>query len=166
MAVRENARLKKELADLGRQVCHLLREVEQLRNGSCSTSTDQDLSDSVSSADIITKRLVTFSDVAELQSNNQRLLALVRELSERQEEAENYDPAAMVKLKAEVESLREQQEDNLQQLKKQTTMMATVMNQRDMYKTMYTQVTKGTKDSIAMEVQEDLSSPKETEGML
>lgn len=163
VALRENARLKKELADLSRQVCHLLREVEQLRSGSCSTSTDQDMSDSVSSADIITKRLVTFSDLAELQSNNQRLLALVRELSERQEEAESYDPASVAKLKLEIESMKEQQQDNLEQLKKQNRMMATVMNQRDTYKTMYTKFMKRSKEDISMDVQDGSLSPKETD---
>lgn len=141
--MRENARLKKELTDLGRQICHLLREIEQLRNGSSSTSTDQEMSDSVSSADIITKRLVTFSDIAELQSNNQRLLALVRELSERQEEAENYDPAVIAKLKTEIESMKEQQRYNLEEMEKHNKTVAAVICQRDMYKTLYMQVTGG-----------------------
>lgn len=162
VATRENARLKKELADLGRQVCHLLREIEQLRSGSSSNiSTDQDMSDSLSSADIITKRLVTFSDIAELQNNNQRLLALVRELSERQEEAESYDPVIIAKLKTEIESLREQQRDNLEQLDKQNKMMATVMNQRDMYKTLYGQAVKGTKSDSSMEDQDGEGNIKE-----
>lgn len=164
IATRENARLKKELADLGRQVCHLLREVEQLRSGSSSNSTDQDMSDSLSSADIITKRLVTFSDMAELQSNNQRLLALVRELSERQEEAESYDPIVIAKLKTEIDSLREQQRDNLEQLEKQNKMMSTVINQRDMYKTLYSQAVKGSKSDSSMEEQDGETSPKETQG--
>lgn len=134
-----------------------------MRSGSCSTSTDQDMSDSVSSADIITKRLVTFSDLAELQSNNQRLLALVRELSERQEEAESCDPASIAKLKSEIESMKEQQQDSLEQLKKQNRMMATVMNQRDTYKTMYTKFLKRTKEDISMDVQDESLSPKETD---
>lgn len=164
MAVRENQRLKKELADLGRQVCHLLKEVEQSRNGSSSASTDQDLSDSISSADIITKRLVTFSDIAELQSNNQRLLALVRELTSKQEEAESYDP---VQLKMEIAKLREQQADSLDQLDKQNKMMSVVINQRDMYKSLYTQAIKGSGESIPMELgrsyMNDSSSPKAPE---
>lgn len=145
-------------------MCHLLREIEQLRNGSPSTSIDQDMSDSVSSADIITKRLVTFSDVAELQSNNQRLLALVRELSERQEEAESYDPIVIAKLKTEIDTLREQQRDNLDQLEKQNKMMATVMNQRDMYKTLYSQAVKGSKSDSSMEDQDGVASSKATQG--
>lgn len=147
---------------MGRQVCHLLREIEQLRSGSSSNiSTDQDMSDSLSSADIITKRLVTFSDIAELQNNNQRLLALVRELSERQEEAESYDPVVIAKLKTEIESLREQQRDNLEQLDKQNKMMATVLNQRDMYKTLYGQAVKGTKSDSSMEDQDGEGNSKE-----
>lgn len=166
VSTREKARLKKEMSDLGRQVCHLLKEVEQSRTGSSSTSTDQDLSDSVSSADIITKRLVTFSDIAELQSNNQRLLALVRELTAKQEEAESYDPAAIAKLKMEIETLREQQADNLEQLEKQNKMTAIVVSQRDMYKTLYHQAMKASGESVPMELGRssylhDSSSPKD-----
>ncbi|RZC36097.1 nucleoprotein TPR, partial [Asbolus verrucosus] len=106
---RENARYKKEVADLSRQVCHLLQEIENSRVGSSSTSTDMDLSDSVSSADIITKKLVTFNDISELQKNNQKLLAIVRELTERQEEAESFDPATISDLKMKLDHLRESQ---------------------------------------------------------
>lgn len=152
------------MGDLGRQVCHLLKEVEQSRNGSSSASTDQDLSDSVSSADIISKRLVTFSDIAELQSNNHRLLALVRELTSKQEEAESYDPSAIAKLKMEIERLRDHQTENLEQLDKQNKMMSMVISQRDMYKTLYNQAMKASGESIPMELgrsyMNDSSSPK------
>lgn len=145
---RENQRLKKELQDLGRQVCHLLREVEQSRAGSSSTSTDQDLSDSTSSADIITKRLVTFSDISELQTNNQRLLALVRELSSKQEEIEDLDLTEVAKLKSKLEGMREQHADLLEQQERQAKMVNMVMNQRDMYKSLYSQSMKGTGEDI------------------
>ncbi|KAI4471104.1 nucleoprotein tpr-related [Holotrichia oblita] len=149
---RENSRLKKELQDLGRQVCHLLREVEQSRAGSSSTSTDQDLSDSTSSADIITKRLVTFSDISELQANNQRLLALVRELSSKHEEVEELDLAEVAKLKTKVENMREQHADLLEQQERQAKMMNMLINQRDMYKSLYSQAVKGTgEDMINLE---------------
>lgn len=40
------------------------------------------------SSTIISEKLVTFKDISELQDNNQKLLALVRELSTQQEDAE------------------------------------------------------------------------------
>lgn len=148
ISTRENQRLKKELQDLGRQVCHLLREVEQSRAGSSSTSTDPDLSDSTSSADIISKRLVTFSDINELQTNNQRLLALVRELSSKQEEVEELDLAEVAKLKSKLESMREQHSDLLEQQERQAKMMNMLINQRDMYKSLYSQAMKGNGEDI------------------
>lgn len=145
---RENQRLKKEVSDLSRQVVHLLQEVEHSRVGSSSVSTDNDLSDSVSSADIITKRLVTFNDITELQATNQKLLALVRELTERQEEIESFDPAAVANLQRKLEELRESQTELLDEREQQTKMMATLKNQRDMYKNLYTQASKGGGDVV------------------
>ncbi|XP_060520751.1 nucleoprotein TPR isoform X2 [Cylas formicarius] len=143
--IRENERMKKEISDLSRQVIHLLQEVEHSRVGSSSTS-DNDLSDSVSSADIISKRLVTFNDIAELQATNQKLLALVRELSERQEEVESFDPAAIANLQRKLGEMRESQNELLEEKEQQTKMMATLRNQRDMYKNLYTQAMKGATD--------------------
>ncbi|KAL1517690.1 hypothetical protein ABEB36_001425 [Hypothenemus hampei] len=145
---RENQRMKKEVADLSRQVVHLLQEVEHSRIGSSSTSTDNDLSDSVSSADIITKRLVTFNDISELQATNQKLLALVRELTEKQEEVEAFDPATVANLQRKLEDLRESQNELLEERDQQTKMMVTLRNQRDMYKNLYTQATKGAGDIV------------------
>lgn len=145
---RENQRLKKEVSDLSRQVVHLLQEVEHSRVGSSSASTDNDLSDSVSSADIITKRLVTFNDITELQATNQKLLALVRELTERQEEIESFDPAAVANLQRKLEELRESQAELLDEREQQTKMMVTLKNQRDMYKNLYTQASKGGGDVV------------------
>ncbi|XP_044260460.1 nucleoprotein TPR isoform X2 [Tribolium madens] len=145
---RENARYKKEVADLSRQVCHLLQEIENSRVGSSSTSTDMDLSDSVSSADIITKKLVTFNDISELQKNNQKLLAIVRELTERQEEAESFDPAAISDLKMKLDHLRESQNELLEERERLNKMMITVGNQRDMYKNLYTQAVKAAGEEV------------------
>ncbi|CAH1106510.1 unnamed protein product [Psylliodes chrysocephalus] len=145
---RENDRLKKEVADLSRQVVVLLQEVENSRVGSSSTSTDNDLSDSINSADIISKKLVTFNDISELQSNNIKLLALVRELSERQEEVESLDPAAIANLKAKLEDLNQSQNELLEERDRQTKMMVTLRNQKDMYKNLYAQAVKSTGEDI------------------
>ncbi|XP_022906241.2 nucleoprotein TPR [Onthophagus taurus] len=169
VATRENSRLKKELQDLGRQVCHLLREVENSRAGSSSNSTDHDLSDTTSSADIISKRLVTFSDISELQTNNQRLLALVRELSSKQEDAEDMDAAAVAALRTKLEKMREEQADLLEQHDKQSKLMGMLTNQRDMYRNLYMQLAnnKGANDNTIsgerMFVENGSASSKEQE---
>lgn len=165
--------MQESLSDLGRQVCHLLREVEHSRTGSNSSSgsTEQDnMSDSVNSADIISKRLVTFSDLHEMQTNNQHLLAVVRELTSRLEEAEDFDPAAVDNLKREVESLRKQQAESLSQLEKQNKMVTMMIHQRDFYKEMCGQGSKcGEISDVPMDLERNYLpdgslSPKLQEG--
>ncbi|KAK4876820.1 hypothetical protein RN001_009326 [Aquatica leii] len=151
--LRENERFKKEVTDLSRQVCHLLREIELSRVGSNATSPEQDMSDSMSSGEIISKRLVTFSDITELQSTNQRLLSLVRELTSKQEEAESLDPAAIAQLKMKLETMKETQGTLLEQQENQNKMMGMVIGQRDMYKTLYEQAVKGIGEDIPMQLE-------------
>ena len=73
------------------QVCFLLREVEESRGGG-SVNASGDFSSTMetelASSQIISKKLVTFRDIEELQENNQKLLSIVRTLSSRQEEIE------------------------------------------------------------------------------
>lgn len=108
-----------------------------------------DLSDSVSSAEIITKKLVTFNDISELQKNNQKLLCIVRELTERQEEAESFDPAAIADLKMKVDHLRESQKELLDERERQNKIMLTIGNQRDMYKNLYSQAIKANGEEVS-----------------
>ena len=159
LSVRENARFKKEVLDLGRQVCHLLKEVEIARNGgSSSTSTDQDmLSDRGSCAELISKNLVTFSDISELQNTNQKLLAVVRELSEKQEEFESVDPTEIAELKTKLDNLREQHAYLLDQQEKQNKMMSLVISQKDMYKNLYEQLIKGGSDDMPVQLERTVS---------
>ncbi|XP_065160974.1 nucleoprotein TPR isoform X1 [Atheta coriaria] len=145
---RENIRLKREVSDLSRQVCHLLKEVEMSRTGSSITSMDHDRSDSTCSADIITKRLVTFSDISDLQSTNARLLALVRELSTKQEEADAMDPEMIIEMKDKLDKMREQHASLLEDQEKQNSMVKMLMEQRDTYKGLYHQFLKGNGDTL------------------
>lgn len=143
--------MKSEISDLSKQVCRLLQEVQTYRTGSSSTSSDQDIGDSISSADIISKRLVTFSDICELQSLNQRLLATIRELSSKQEEAETLDPAAIAHLTDKLNAMRNEHAELLEQQDRQSKMINQVIAQRDMYKTLYTQAAKGSGEDITFE---------------
>ena len=68
----------------------LLKECEEARGGVASTSMSHDLSsgDISSSSQVISQHLVDFKNIDELQEQNQRLLKVVRELSEQNEERE------------------------------------------------------------------------------
>ena len=73
----------------------LLKECEEARGGVASTSLlSHDLSHDISSGDIssssqvISEHLVDFKSIEELQEQNQRLLQVVRDLSEQNEERE------------------------------------------------------------------------------
>jgi len=59
--------------------------------------TVPDISDSPAQQ-VVSSNLVSFRNVEELQSQNQRLLAIVRELSESQEKAEKESHDVQVKL--------------------------------------------------------------------
>lgn len=59
---RENKKLKAAQSDLSRQVCFLLKEIEQMRGG-FSSEVDQSISSDMSADEVITKKLVTFSDI-------------------------------------------------------------------------------------------------------
>ena len=77
------------MSDLGYQVTVLLREVESARFGGrpMPVGVDDDLGMAVDRDDadaIITRRLVTFKDVRELQQRNAELLTVIREISAKQ----------------------------------------------------------------------------------
>lgn len=90
---RNNQRLEKQAIDLGKQVSFLVREVEELR-GNKMRDAPSDEEHHVSSTEdgsagaIISRHLVTFRDVEELQHRNQMLLNTLREVTDKQEEAE------------------------------------------------------------------------------
>ncbi|KAL5288622.1 TPR family protein [Megaselia abdita] len=83
---RENKKLKMSQNDLGRQVCYLLKEMEQIRCGFTNSQHSDKLD--LSTDEVISKKLVTFSNIQELQENNQKLILLVRDLSNKLEEFE------------------------------------------------------------------------------
>ena len=83
-------------------MCYLIKSVEEARGGFVSDIDVSQVSydDSESSAQhVISKKLVTFSCIQDLQQNNQKLLALVRQLSEKQEAAEKISASEFNDLK-------------------------------------------------------------------
>lgn len=78
--------LARDRQDLSRQVCHLLQIIEQARGGKGPMNDDSIVTSDMSGNDVITKRLVTFGEIQELQQNNVQLLAIVRDLTTKVEE--------------------------------------------------------------------------------
>ncbi|XP_026667646.1 nucleoprotein TPR-like [Ceratina calcarata] len=145
---KENQRLKMELSDLARQVCFLLKEVQESRSGTTINASEFSNSmeiDNLASAEIISKKLVTFKDIEELQENNQKLLSIVRTLSSRQEEIEKAtDEINSGDMKEKLDRYLEQLEDMQAAQDRQAKMLEGLLRQRDMYKNMYHQCLKQT----------------------
>ena len=85
---RERSSLRFKCSDLSRQVQSLLHRVEVAEGRRQADDEDMVSSSGVSaedtfqnSAEFISKKLVEFGDITELQQQNERLLALIRELS-------------------------------------------------------------------------------------
>ncbi|GAB1864152.1 Nucleoprotein TPR [Camponotus japonicus] len=167
----ENQKLKTELADLARQVCYLLKEVQESRTGTRVENRDLSSSmdtDDILSSQIISKKLVTFKDIEELQENNQKLLAVVRALSSRQEEIERAtDQINSGEMKEKLDRYMEQLADMQAAQDRHSKMMDGLLKQRDTYKIMYQQVLKNNeKKETEKDVEEHKSDeePKTTKG--
>ncbi|XP_018399421.1 PREDICTED: nucleoprotein TPR isoform X2 [Cyphomyrmex costatus] len=159
----ENQRLKTELSDLARQVCYLLKEVQESRTstrmetGNLSSSID---TDDISSSQIISKKLVTFKDIEELQENNQKLLAIVRALSSRQEEMERAtDEINSGEMKEKLDRYMEQLTEMQAAQDRQSKMLDGLLKQKDMYKNMYQQM-KNSNEKRKDEVDKDIEEGK------
>lgn len=145
---RENGRLKGELADLGRQVCFLLKEIDHHRsglvNGDHDTSANTTNSSDTSSSRIISKTLVTFSDIQELQANNQKLLRLIRELTDKQDELERHkEQFETGEMENKIEAFKQRVTELTEAQDRQTKMVNGLIRQRDMFKKLYHDLMKG-----------------------
>lgn len=96
---------------MNKQVQYLLAEVEARRGNNILERSAGDDSSRVSSSEesaagqVISRHLVTFRDVEQLQQKNQQLLNVLRELSEKQEDAEkNAVDAKTAKIQQALES--------------------------------------------------------------
>lgn len=134
---RENQKLKTERGDLSRQVCHLLQKMEYLGNRTFADSNTEVTTD-MTSNEVITKNLVTFSNIEELQEQNTKLLLLVRDLSTKLEELEeNSQSENNQNLNAKVAAYTKKIEELRNSQEFQTEMIENCMKQRDRYKELY-----------------------------
>ena len=80
--------------------------------------------------------MVTFSDIQELQSTNEKLLAVVRELSAKHEQAEKEKDSQQVKqLEARLKLTEQQVADLKENEERHYKALEIVKGQRDMYRT-------------------------------
>uniref|UniRef100_A0AAQ4QF74 Nucleoprotein TPR n=1 Tax=Gasterosteus aculeatus aculeatus TaxID=481459 RepID=A0AAQ4QF74_GASAC len=143
-AVKEVHRLQKEAdeANNTHPVRVLLIELEEARGNHVMHEEEVSSADISSTSEVISKHLVTFRGVEELQKQNQRLLVALRELSDAQEKEEleaagnkrgeleqSFDKAHL-----ELESLKEQRSQ-------QVKMTESIVRQRDMYRMLLAQAT-------------------------
>lgn len=132
------------------QVCYLLKEVQESRTNTRIETQDPSScidTDDIISSQIISKKLVTFKDIEELQENNQKLLAVVRALSSRQEEIERAtEEINSGEMKEKLDRYMEQLADMQTAQDRQTKMLDSLLKQRDMYKNMYQQILKNSNE--------------------
>lgn len=134
--------LLRDRQDLSRQVCHLLQIIEHARGGQ-GPSRDNSITSDMSGNEVITKRLVTFGDIQELQQNNTQLLAVVRDLTAKIEEMDelkcHMDQATY---EAKIENYTRRLQDTQENMELQTRMMEKCISQREHYKKLYNDLTK------------------------
>lgn len=121
--------------------------------------------DDILSSQIISKKLVTFKDIEELQENNQKLLAVVRALSSRQEEIERAtDEINSGEMKEKLDRYMEQLTEMQAAQDRQSKMLDGLLKQRDMYKNMYQQMKNSSekkKEEVEKDIEEDNSKSEE-----
>lgn len=166
--LREKALFEQQLADLGRQVQTLLREVG--RRDDPMLPSDEDLEGVQAASDVdatITNNLVLFKSIPELQQQNQRILRIVRELGKKMETEEQEYRVQMEREQSEaVKEAHEMIQELASQLERQKkssdSIIQTYVKERDALKAMMNRleaggalVTNGTGSHL--EVTKDLS---------
>lgn len=142
--------LQKQLADLGRQVQGLLREIS-IRDDPSLASVEYMEEDNANESDadqVITSNLVLFKSLPHLQSQNQKLLRTARGLAAQWEQREAQYKADLAQ--EETEALQEAQiaiNEMEEELNRQKALVATHQKERDMYRGMLARHGKGTNGS-------------------
>ena len=149
-AQRDTSILNQQVADLSRQVQALLQK-KQSTAPLLALTVSSEYPNSIANAnDVITENLVVFHSVEELQTRNQQLLKVVRQLGQDKENLNGEGNPLSLTAKAS-KSPNNQQEDaslqealvELEQMQKererQEEMIAAIVHQRDMYRVLLAQ---------------------------
>ncbi|XP_049284268.1 nucleoprotein TPR isoform X2 [Anopheles funestus] len=132
----ENINFRQERADLSRQVCHLLLEVEKMQHGVASQEMDQSFNSNPN--EVISKKLVTFSNLQELQDNNVKLLLVIRDFSAKLVEMEKLQNSMnSATYEAKLEACNNRIHELKDTVDKHCHLLEQCSQQRDRYKKMY-----------------------------
>ncbi|KAJ7689165.1 hypothetical protein B0H17DRAFT_1012272 [Mycena rosella] len=150
-STRENELLQQQLADLGRQIQTLLREIGRRDDPSIPSDADIDMLAAAPPETIdgvITNNLVLFQSIGQLQEQNQKLLKAVRELGDKMEGEERDYREAMEREQGEaVREAHEAMQEMAEQLERQKsnsdTIIKAYVKERDALKIMLARVDKG-----------------------
>jgi nucleoprotein TPR len=151
-AAREGNILRQQLRDLSTQIKILMVEAQSREQGLGEMSANErfeveraargELEDGAldelsSTGRLISERLVIFRGVAELQSRNEQLLRLTRELGDKMEGEEAREKERQSAADAaEVEELRQQVERYKDELQATATQISSYVKERDMFRRM------------------------------
>lgn len=151
-AAREGGILRQQLRDLSAQIKILMVEAQSKEQGLGEMSTherieveraargelqDGSLDELSSTGRLISERLVIFRDVSDLQSRNEQLLRLTRELGDKMEGEEAREQARQsASDAAEVEELRQQVSRYKDELEATATQISSYVKERDMFRRM------------------------------
>jgi len=151
-AAREGGILRQQCRDLSTQVKILLVEAQSKEQGLEEMSAnerykieraargdpeDGTLDELSSTGRLISERLVIFRDVSDLQSQNEKLLRLTRELGDKMEGEEAREQARQSAADAaEVEELRQQVGRYKDELEATATQISSYVKERDMFRRM------------------------------
>uniref|UniRef100_A0A182VRS0 Nucleoprotein TPR n=1 Tax=Anopheles minimus TaxID=112268 RepID=A0A182VRS0_9DIPT len=132
----ENKNFRQERLDLSRQVCHLLNEVEKLQHG--VSSEDLDHAFDSNPDEVFSKKLITFSNVKELQDNNLKLLLVIRDFSMKVDELERvHNSMNAATYEAKLDACNNRIHELKDAVDKHRHLLEQCSQQRDRYKKMY-----------------------------
>ncbi|XP_060076894.1 nucleoprotein TPR-like [Ylistrum balloti] len=132
---RENQKLQLQTNDLSKQLRYILKEMAELRGGRVVREVEQPSAEVSSSSQVISDKLVTFRTIEDLQVQNIRLLTVIRELSDKQEQEEKIATDSKTKeLKEQLEIANAEIQELKSSRDKQIKMVESIVRQRDMFK--------------------------------
>ncbi|KAG9338435.1 hypothetical protein JZ751_025839 [Albula glossodonta] len=142
---RDNQKFELQLADQSQQIRVLLLELEEARGSRVVREGEREDVSSAhisSTSEVATQRLVTFRSVEELQQQNQRLLAALREEKEaREKEKVEATVSRNTELEKSLEATRRELAQLREQRSHQAQLAESAARQRDMYRILLSQTT-------------------------
>ncbi|KAM4641426.1 nucleoprotein TPR [Discoglossus pictus] len=142
---RENQRMELQVKDLSQQIRVLLMELEEARGNYVQRDDEGDDVSSAnitSSSEVITKHLVTYRNIEELQKQNLNLLVTLQELAESKEKEEQETTSSRISaLEKDLANALSELEQLREARSHQAHLVESIVRQRDLYRILLAQTT-------------------------